>query len=380
MFNVPFTFFGNDKLMFNSLIYAGAFTTFSGTTVNRIYASELTSIKTPLDGFVTGTGFNSYTWNAIADSQGRLIVIGSFTTYKGTTANRIIRLLPNGDRDTTFNIGTGFIGGDTRCIAIDSIGRIYVGGIFTTYQGASTPRLVRLLPNGTRDTSFTPPSFNSRVCKIVLVDDKPILVGYFTSPTNSIIKLNLDGSIDTSFNVGTGLTGGGSFPVETITKDASNNVYVGGRFTAYKGVSAIRMVKILPNGDMDTTFNVGTGFNESVESIDVLTNGRIIVGGAFTTYKGVAGARLLRLFPNGDRDTSFVPRAFTSSTSDNDVRGVIEGENNSLYVCGTFETYDGQAYRHLIKVNSTGALDTTFLGTLPNFNAVVYNIYRYQKT
>jgi hypothetical protein len=140
------------------------------------------------------------------------------------------------------------------------------------------------------------------------------------------------------------------------------------------------MVKILPNGDMDTTFNVGTGFSDSVNSIDVLTTGRIIVGGEFTTYKGVAGARLLRLFPNGDRDTSFVPRTFTSSTSDNDVRGVIEGENNSLYVCGTFETYDGQAYRHLIKVNSTGALDTTFLGTLPNFNAVVYNIYRYQKT
>jgi hypothetical protein len=34
--------------------------------------------------------------------------VGNFTTYKGVAANRIIRLNPDGSKDTDFDNSTGF--------------------------------------------------------------------------------------------------------------------------------------------------------------------------------------------------------------------------------------------------------------------------------
>ncbi|USN57653.1 MAG: delta-60 repeat domain-containing protein [Candidatus Peribacteria bacterium] len=57
-----------------------------------------------------------------------MIVGGAFTSYDSSPANHLIRLNPDGSRDTTFNIGRGFLGNDTvYTTTLQPDGKIIVG-------------------------------------------------------------------------------------------------------------------------------------------------------------------------------------------------------------------------------------------------------------
>ena len=86
--------------------------------------------------------------------SGKIVIGGSFTTFAGTTRSRIARLNNDGSLDTGFTPGTGF-NGNVNAISLRADGKIFIGGRFSTYNGASANRLIRLNSNGTQDTSFT---------------------------------------------------------------------------------------------------------------------------------------------------------------------------------------------------------------------------------
>jgi hypothetical protein len=71
-------------------------------------------------------------------------------TYSGTVVTDIFKLTPNGVLDTSFNVGTG-PNNDLKDIEIDNLGRILIGGIFTSYNGVSANRFIRVLSNGTNN-------------------------------------------------------------------------------------------------------------------------------------------------------------------------------------------------------------------------------------
>jgi hypothetical protein len=85
--------------------------------------------------------------------DGRVIVGGDFTTMDGQPRGRIARLLPNGSVDPSFVPGSGF-SHDVYALALDAGGSVLVGGRFTVFDGYVTPRLTRLLPNGSLDLSY----------------------------------------------------------------------------------------------------------------------------------------------------------------------------------------------------------------------------------
>src|SRR5690606_31164656 len=96
--------------------------------------------------------------------DGRILVGGGFTTYNDTIQNRITRLNVNGGIDTSFNTGTGFPGGAIMAIALQPDGKILVGGSFTSYNGTIRNNLIRLNADGSLDTSFAVGTgFNSSV-------------------------------------------------------------------------------------------------------------------------------------------------------------------------------------------------------------------------
>jgi len=112
-----------------------------------------------------------------------------------------------------------------------------------------------------------------------------------------------NGSKDTEFDNSTGF---GATSVTTITIDSNGKIYVGGSFTTYKGVEANYIIRLNPDGSKDTGFDNSTSFNGAVYDITIDSNGKIYVGGLFTTYKGVEANRIIRL------DTAFIP--FISTT------------------------------------------------------------------
>jgi uncharacterized delta-60 repeat protein len=142
-------------------------------------------------------------------SDGKILVGGSFTTYKGLTQNYIVRLNTDGSLDSTFDVGVGF-DNQVRAITIQPDGKILVGGNFTTYKGLTQTRIVRLNTDGSLDSTFdVGTGFNTLVLSLLTQSDGKILVGgnfstYKGLTQNFIARLNIDGSLDSTFNIGTG--------------------------------------------------------------------------------------------------------------------------------------------------------------------------------
>jgi uncharacterized delta-60 repeat protein len=223
--------------------------------------ADMSTIDT---SFVYGASANSNIFVIELDANEKPIIGGQFTTYSGSTANRIARINTNGTLDTSFNTGAAF-NGNVNTIATGSSNSIYVGGAFTTYSGSSVNRITKINSNGTRDTSFNVGTgFNNTVDFITTDSTGKVYVGgqfttYSGSSTPYFVRLNTNGTIDTTFNVGTGF----DRPVKAVAIAADDKIYVGGQFFNYSGSSANGIVSLNMDGTINTTFNYGTGFSRA---------------------------------------------------------------------------------------------------------------------
>jgi uncharacterized delta-60 repeat protein len=339
----------------NKILVSGVFTTYSGVTANRI-------IRLNTDGsidntFNSGSGFDNNVNLITIQSDNKILIGGDFTSYSGVTANRIIRLNTDGIIDNTFNTGSGF-DNDVRSIAIQDDNKILVGGLnFVTYSGVTANRIIRLNTDGSIDNTFNSGSgFNNGVLSIAIQDDNKILIGgYFTSysgvTANTIIRLNTDGSIDNTFNSGSGFDDG----VRSIAIQDDNKILVVGlSFTTYSGVTANRIIRLNSDASIDNTFNSGSGFNYSVNSIAIQSDNKILVGGSFTTYSGVTANSIIRLNTDGSVDDTFN----SGSGFNNPIYFMTIQSDNKILIGGYFTSYSGVSANYFIRLNTDGSIDT----------------------
>jgi uncharacterized delta-60 repeat protein len=123
-----------------------------------------------------------------------------------------------------------------------------------------------------------------------------VFISYNGVASSRIIRLNSDGSKDTSFVIGTGFNTGG---VYSIAVQTNGKILVGGSFTSYNGVESNKIIQLNSDGSKDTSFVIGTGFNTTVNSIVLQSDGKILLGGVFISYNGVASNRIIRLKSDG---------------------------------------------------------------------------------
>jgi len=102
-----------------------------------------------------GPGYTGIIYDILQQSDGKFLIGGFFIKYSGVSTQSIIRINDNGTIDNTFVSGTGFSGGTVYSLALQSDGKIIVGGKFWKYSGSTVYGIVRLTTGGTRDTSFT---------------------------------------------------------------------------------------------------------------------------------------------------------------------------------------------------------------------------------
>ena len=286
---------------------------FTGYTYNNTLANYIIKLNQDLTvdySFTGGTQFNISPWPFLYNSltqqpDGKLIATGTFTQYSGVSRNRIIRLNTDGSIDNTFNIGTGF-NSFTEGTAIDSLGRIVVVGFFSSYSGTSSPRIARLNSNGSYDSTFVVGTGlnNTGVEVLMNSDDSMFISGYFssyngTSTPNHITKLLSNGTIDTSFSGGTGFNTTTNQPNGLMRISGETSFYAFGFFTTYSGVSANRIIKLNINGTIDNTFNSGTGFDNVVSFGSVIWVNKLLFNGAFTSYNGVSSNGTIILNSDG---------------------------------------------------------------------------------
>jgi uncharacterized delta-60 repeat protein len=307
--------------------------------------------------FVIGTGFNNLVISVSEQTDEKIIVGGAFTSYSGSSRNRLVRLNSNGSVDSSFVIGTGF-NNNVNTTVTQTDGKILVGGAFTTYSGTARNRIVRLNTNGSVDSSFViGTGFDSEVISILIQPDGKILAGgYFTSYSgvsrNQIIRLNTDGSVDSSFVVGTGF----DFWTQPLVLQTDGKIIVGGFFSSYSGVSRNSIVRLNTDGSIDNTFNIGVGFDSYVYSIVTQTDGKILVGGGFTSYSGISSNRIIRLNTDGSIDSSFV----VGTGFDSDAYTMTIQPDGKVLVGGSFTSYNGFAVNYFVRLNTNGSIDNSF--------------------
>jgi hypothetical protein len=339
-----------------NLYLGGAFTSYNINTSNRIISLNLDgSINTAFD---IGTGFSNIVFH-ITKYIDKFYISGSFTTYNGTSANRIISLNLDGSINTTFNYGTGF-STNSRAILFNN-DKIYIGGDFIAYKGIGANRIISLNLDGSINTAFDyGTGFNGTVFEdtIIKYNEKLYIGGNFTSykgvTNNRIISLNLDGSINTAFNIGTGFNNLvlGFYIVDDI-------LYVNGNFTSYNGITSNGLIGLNFDGSINRTFVFG-GATVLIQGILKIQE-KYIVWGEFSSYEGVSvTGNILLLNSDFTRDTSFN----SGGSGFNGRTRKLGLFDNKLYIGGSFTTYNGTSANRIISLNLDGSRNTTFdIGT-----------------
>ena len=310
--------------------------------------------------------------------DGKVLVAGRFESVDGHTTNDIARFNSNGTIDTSFSspVFSTTIGGDTggliNTFVTQSDGKVIVGGTFTKVSGAARAGLARLDVNGTLDATFATQSFSSfgEVRDIAIQNDnKIIVVGNFDG---GIKRLQTDGTMDTSLSVpdSTGFTNDTFYSVALLPSGSGEAILVGGNFTQWNTLSNYDyIVKLDPSGSLDTGFagtnlNISTGGGlDRIKKIKVTDaysegdNGYIYIAGRFKdtlTGPNVRNAGFARLTTadegagRGAFDSGF--RTYISG-SDQNLSGVTVYVNdfdfydsNKILLGGNFITFGIPGY------------------------------------
>ncbi|MBE7502007.1 MAG: immunoglobulin domain-containing protein [Verrucomicrobiales bacterium] len=307
--------------------------------------------------FNTGTGPNALVNVIAVQPDGRILLGGSFGSVDGVSLGRIARLNPEGAVDVSFQPGAG-ANNDVRAIAVQPDGRIVVGGDFTVVDGASRRRVARLLPDGRVDHSFQVPGGADNVVHDLALqpDGRVVVVGEFTTfrgvPLNRIARLNADGSLNTSFDPGTGANG----VIRAVALQADGKLVIGGDFTAYQGLARNRIARLNADGSLDGGFLPGTGMNNSVRDLVVDDSGRILAGGQFTQVAGTAQRYLARLTATGAVDPFFNMAVGFNNT----VNALAIQPDGRILAAGTFTTVNQIGRVRVARLGSDGSVDLTF--------------------
>lgn len=320
-----------------------------------VFSSQLFSQSGSLDNTFNTALNNGLVLNTNLQPDGKILVAGRFELYNNISRNNILRVNTDGTLDTTFNPNNGF-DSQTHITAVQPDGKILVVGYFANYNGISRNRIARLNADGSLDTSFDPGTgANDIINSIILLSDGKILIGgYFTSyngtSRNRIARLNSNGTLDTSFNPGTGANSN----IHDVILQPDGKILIAGDFSSYNDISTRSVARLNANGTFDNSFN-GSASN-TVASIALQSDGKIIIAGYFTTYSQTPRNRIARLNSNGTLDTSFNPGAGANGT----VYSVALQSNGKVIVGGDFTSYNDTAISRLVRVNTDGSLDNTF--------------------
>lgn len=172
-----------------------------------------------------------------------------------------------------------------------------------------------------------------------------------------IARLNPDGSLDPAFNPGLGANG----EVNAIAVQGDGKIIIGGAFTSINGTTVGHLARLNADGSVDTGFNsVGSGANGTVRAIAIDGSGKAVIAGSFTGYNGTTRNRLARLNTDGTLDAALDPAAGAAGGG-NVVQCVAIQGDGQILIGGDFITYAGTSMVGIARVNQAdGTIDGTF--------------------
>lgn len=416
----------------------------SNTATVTFVVNSVPIVSPPI---VNGVRADDFVLDVDTQSNGKIIISGMFDNYNNISTKKIARLNNDLTLDTTgFNVSgpipANIYAYDMKIIKNSgaNYNKILLGGWFDGWSGQNSGfGIVRLLSNGNYDTSFNTQSLatttsyrgftyqsGSSISKgmvfevFVIPDNGPsgyagkILVGgqfthYNGYPAKSLVMLEPNGDYNPNpaslckiFNTNVNSNGGftesvGGIALQKIPLSSTQYLLIGGCFNYVNGNNYNGLVRLNMNGSQDFGFGslLGqglytnsypstSGYFANKKSIVVQpTDGKIIVGGYFHKYNGTTCNNLVRLTVNGAYDNSFVTGTGFNNNTPNPITGsyglvrdlYLDTTSMKLYACGDFTSYKGTACDEVVRINCTttstggsGSKDANFnlLGYGPN--------------
>ena len=269
-----------------------------------------------------------------------------------------------GEVDPAFNAGVQSNASVANySTAIQPDGKILVGGNFNVAVASARDAIVRLNADGTVDTTFDVDFGDSplqirTVNAIALQSDGKIVVGgdvrnnQFGQTLPFVARLNPNGSRDTSFNPPIADSSFGS--VFDLAIDANNRVIIGGSFIIYfSNASRTYLTRLNSDGSIDMSFPLFNIPNIILRSVALQSDGKILVGGSGSSS---STGSLYRLNQNGTVDNGF----FTVTANNGSVEVIKPTPDGKIYIGGTFTGINGFIGAGVARINSDGSLDTSF--------------------
>lgn len=271
----------------------------------------------------------------------------------------ITRLNANGTIDNTFNPGTG-ANNSVADVAIQPDGKLIIAGYFTSFNGKNSNRIVRLLGNGTVDNSFnagTGP--DNSIDALALLPDGKILIGgafntYNGTSVKRVARLNADGTLDKTFKLDKEIDG----LVFTMLRQPNGKILVGGYFNSFNGkVRFGGITRLNADGSFDKSFNPGEGaLFSSVYAITLQPDGKILIGGDFRFFNGIMRDHIARLNADGSVDESFD----SNRGVDEKINTIALQADGKILIGGDFTKHFNTSRNKIARLNTDGSLDKSF--------------------
>ena len=271
------------------------------------------------------------------------------------------------------DVGTFHLPGSTNPATINVLrplpnGQILVGGTFSHFNKVARKLLVRLNADGSVDSTFNAANgfTGDNVGTLALGAGGKIYVGgkftKFGSSTRNVglVRLNADGTLDTSFvdstiSFGANVT---DFSLQPDGKPVIDAAYANSSFQA-----TLQVYRLGANGGLDAGFAQGAGSTTAVgpQRHVVMADGQILVTGGGALYNGVAvNNALYRLKADGTVDTGFAGLTLGLSNIGGLIGRFLPQTNGTVYFSGAFDTVNGQNRHGLARLKADATLDPAF--------------------
>ncbi|WP_276482897.1 DUF5008 domain-containing protein [Paraflavitalea pollutisoli] len=375
--------------------------------------------------FVGYNGANGTIYDVIGatNEAGSYVIAGSFADYNnlGTPASPvydIAKIDKTGTLSSTnkFLTRSGASGGTIYSLSRLSSGNYLAAGFFTKYNDrAGISSITRLYqraqldstivtvvnpdpvnqPNDGKDTVAT---FNGGVNGVITyayetANGQIIAAGSFTQYnsiyytrstktnkvynrviTNQVVKMNADGSLDSSFNYDLTLhrgKPGANGPLTGALRIANNRLLLFGAFTTWNGQPANHVVCLEESdGSISTGFNMGLGADGLVKSATYNEKtGKIILTGDFKHFNGIAANMVVMLKADGSVDLGFEAKPITGGK----VNYAAQLNSGDVIIAGSFERYDGKVRPGFAYLTSSG-LAVPENNTTGTFSGTIYKM------
>lgn len=319
-----------------SLIVAGAFSRDNlPATVLRYLADGTLDLSFNVVSMGISTGYT-----LAVDPSGKVYLGGNFSSIAGVPRDSLVRLLPSGAVDTSFDHGAGATD-QPGSLGLQHSGKLIVAGS-DTFAGRKTGDLIRLNTDGSLDRSFT--GIVDRLTRMKVLSDDRILIWGASMILNGqdvkdVALLTADGQIDTSFQ---------PVDVDNSINDAislpSGKWLIVGNFSNVGGIESKGIARLLENGTLDSSFSLPDKPNQAVSSVLVQPDGKIVIGGSFTTIGNRIFPGIARLNIDGTIDETFKPGSGFSLTG---VSKIVQLRDMRICAVGPFDNYAGASHKSL---------------------------------